>query len=118
MNNIIEHIIRYADIDTRRALGVYRKLPKVSIERGPVVIWRYWPEYKKAIYFTADPLEYEFEVHEGLVFNGDYWAYTENSHVRSTIKNKNGKYLNFDYKPKSTFYAFNFGSDPEFIDKN
>ena len=118
MNNIVERVALYADIDTRRALGVYRKLPKVSIERGPTTIWRYWTEHKKAIFFTANPLEYEFEIHEGLVFDGEHWTYTENSHVRSTIKNKNGKYVNFSYKPKSTELAFHFAMNPEFVHKN
>jgi len=118
MKNIVERVALYADIDTRRALGVYRKLPKVSIERGPTVIWRYWPEHKKAIFFTAEPLNYEFEVHEGLVFDGEYWTYTENSCVRSTTKNKYGRYYHFEYKPKSIFFRFGFGINPEFIDKN
>jgi hypothetical protein len=118
MDSIIHRVARHADIDTRRALGIYGKLPKISIKKGPTEIWRYWPAEKKAIFFNPDPLYYEFEVHNGLVFDGEFWKYIKNSHVRTTTINRDGGYFHFEFKPKYKYSNFSFGLNPEFIDKN
>ena len=70
MNIVIERVARHADIDTRRALGIYRRLPPTDFNPRPLppVSWRYWPDKRKAIYFCMYPEDYEIEVHYEITF--------------------------------------------------
>ena len=114
---ILERIALHADIDTRRALGMYNKMKAPSLSLGPSCIWRYYPEQHKAIYFNADPENYEFEIHEGLVFDGELWSYTEESQVRSTwlTTTNGGDYVHTESGPKPHAIRFSFAQIPEFI---
>jgi len=111
---ILERIALHADIDTRRALGIYNKIKGPGLRLGPSCIWRYDPHLRKALYFNANPKEYEFEVHEGLLFDGEYWTYAEGGRVRSTWRRRNGKYVYTDTPPLPGT-QFLFGQNPEFI---
>jgi hypothetical protein len=114
---ILERIALYADIDTRRALGMYNKIKIPCLNLGPSCIWRYYPAQHKAIYFNAHPEEYEFEIHEGLVFDGELWSYTEESQVRSTWLTtiKGGDYVHTERGPIPPGLGFGFAQIPEFI---
>lgn len=114
---ILERIALHADIDTRRALGIYNKIKGPSLTLGPSCLWRYYPEHHKAIYFNAHPENYEFEIHEGLVFDGELWSYTEESQVRSTwlTTTNGGDYVHTESGPKPHAIRFGFGQNPEFI---
>jgi len=111
---ILERIALHADIDTRRALGIYNKIKGPSLRLGPSIIWRYDPHLRKAMYFNANPKEYEFEVHEGLEFDGEYWTYTEDGRVRTTWKTRTAEYVYTD-APPDPGTQFLFGQNPEFI---
>ena len=57
MENVIERTARYADIDTRRALGVLpRRLPKSDFVPRPIkpTTWRYFPVSRKLMYVNFD----------------------------------------------------------------
>jgi len=114
---ILERIAFHADIDTRRALGIYKKLPKTNFVPFSLsqVSWRYWPDKRKAIYFNVLPKEYEFEVHEGLIFDGENWSYTEGAQVRTVWKHRNGRYLFSEGSPNPVGIRFSFGEKPQFI---
>lgn len=109
MQNVIDRVALYADIDTRRALGVYKKVKVPTIKLQPPVLWRYWPAQQKAIYFCAYPWDYEFEVHQGLIHDGQNWSYTEDSSVRSRLKNKYHEQNGLDPEIK-----FSFACEPTF----
>jgi hypothetical protein len=81
--HIVEYIAQFADLDTRRALGIFDKLPKTNFVFRPLSVcsWRYWPSQKKTMFFNAFPGEYEFEVHEGIIWNGEHWSYEEKSAI-------------------------------------
>ena len=111
---ILERIALHADIDTRRALGIYNKIKGPWLRIGPSCIWRYDPHLRKAMYFNANPKEYNFEIHEGLEFDGEYWTYAEGGRVRSTWKRRNEKYVYTD-TPVLLGTRFLFGQNPEFI---
>jgi hypothetical protein len=115
---ILERIARYADIDTRRALGIYTALPKTDFIPRPIPSqsWRYWPEKRKAIFFNARPEnnEYEFEIHTGLVYTGEFWTYTQDAQVRSMMKIRN-RYIYNEHSGVSTGLRFQFGCQPDFV---
>ena len=72
MNSIIELIASFADIDTRRALGIYRKLPKIdakfTFRKLPQWSWRYFASEKKLILLCFGE-DYEYEVYGNIVRN-------------------------------------------------
>lgn len=111
---IIERIARYADLDTRRALGIFERLPRAEFVLRPE-IWRYWPTHQRAIYFNPCPEnnDYEFEVHTGLVFADEFWTYTPNAQVRTTFKRK-GRYVYQEHSPREGTH-FDFACRPEFM---
>jgi len=114
-NRILERIALHADIDTRRALGIYNKIKVPCLEVGHPCIWRYYPDLHKAIYFNADPEDYEFEIHEGMTFDGEYWSYTDTwARVRTTWKHRNGRYVYRDL-PAKLGIRFALAQNPEFI---
>ena len=115
MERLRHHVARYADIDTRRALGIYGRVTVPPLRLQPPTLWRYWPAQKKAIFFCADPLSYEFEVHEGLMYNGDLWTYEEGARISSLWRNKRGKYVFSEHAPEPFQHEFSFGENPQFI---
>jgi hypothetical protein len=122
MQTVLERVAQHADIDTRRALGIYGKLPKRDFNPRPLppTSWRYWPNEGKAIYFCADPQNYEFEVHHGITFeddmNGRKWSYLPGGRVWVAYYRK-GKYRINNNKtvPVPEGYGFSWGQQPEFI---
>ena len=114
---ILERIALHADIDTRRALGIYNKIRIPLLSLGSSCTWRYYPTQHKAIYFNADPEDYEFEIHEGLIFDGELWSYTEESQVRSTwlTTTNGGDYVYTESGSQPLGIRFSFAQIPEFI---
>lgn len=119
MNNIIQRIADYADIDTRRAMGIYRRLPPSNFNPRPIppTSWRYWPETQTAIFinFTPDYGPYEFEVHKGLLYtpeNEYEWEYNDNASIRMVyVQNEQYK-----YQITKPLYKFGFFAGlPDFI---
>jgi hypothetical protein len=116
MERLLHHVAKYADIDTRRALGVYGSVVIPPLRLQPPTLWRYWPAQKKAIFFRADPKNYEFEVHEGLIFDGEHWTYDEeHSMVRAMWKNKRGQYVFTENGLQPLGIRFSFAENPLFI---
>ena len=103
-----ELILRYADIDARRALGVYRRLPKSDFVPWtiPQMSFRYWPE-KKMIMFIEFGLGYEFTVYRDIERVGEEWS---PCNVSSIWRNQKGTYstiFRFEDNP------FHFAGEPE-----
>lgn len=111
-----ERVAKYADLDTRRALGVFGRLPVTNFVPRPLPVesWRYWPATRTAVFFNADPAHYEFEVHKGLVFDGENWSYENDSRVSATWKQRN-RYAFSEYGPRSGITHFSFAENPQFI---
>ena len=96
---------------------MYRKIKGPSLSLGPSCLWRYYPEQHKAIYFNAHPEDYGFEIHEGLVFDGELWSYTEESQVRVYVvdHHQRGVYVHIESGSHPLGIRFGFGQNPEFI---
>jgi hypothetical protein len=121
MDNIVKNIAKYADIDTRRALGVFSRLPKSDLKIGPPRVLRYWPLEKRAIVYNFLDGNFEFEVHQGLLFEYDQdymnnirWFYTDEGSISTVWQNRHGKY---DIVCRNTIqnYSFDFGGPVEFL---
>jgi hypothetical protein len=124
MQNITERVALHADIDTRRALGIYGRLPKRDFNPRPLppTSWRYWPDQQKAIYFCVYPEEYELEVHHGItcqdsdLLDGSKWSYLPGGRVWVAFYRKGKYYIkNSKTGPLPEGYGFSWGQDPEFI---
>jgi hypothetical protein len=124
-NRILERITLYADIDTRRALGIYKRLPPTDFNPRPLppVSWRYWPNEQKSIYFCTYPENYELEVHHGITFEDDdmymhgrKWTYLPGGRVWAAFYRKGKYYIkNSEVAPLPEGYGFSWGELPEFI---
>jgi hypothetical protein len=71
MDNLIERVARFADIDTRRALGVTPgRLPKTDFVPWPIAptTFRYFPALRKLLYINFDESYdvYTWEVYEDI----------------------------------------------------
>jgi hypothetical protein len=79
MNSVIERVARFADIDTRRALGVPPgRLPKSDLVPRPTppTTWRYFSALKKLVYMNFDESHdvYMWEVYTDIEPDGDAWC--------------------------------------------
>jgi len=56
MENLIGRIASFADIDTRRAMGIYNRLPKSNLDPHPIppTTFRYFAAEKKMLYLNFD----------------------------------------------------------------
>lgn len=106
------HILRYADIDTRRALGIYGRLsPSEFIFRPvPPTSFRYWPQKRMVMYTNFNPDNYEFVVYRDIfLMDGDLWSPCQ---VAETWKNREGDYVfYFTYMDK----PFHFAGTPDVV---
>jgi hypothetical protein len=77
---LVERVARFADIDTRRALGVPPgKLPKSDFVPWPIAptTFRYFPALKKLLYINFDESYdvYTWEVYENIApVNDNEWG--------------------------------------------
>lgn len=98
----MEHgVLKHADIDTRRALGVYRRLPKSDFVPRPIppISFRYWPEKKTLVYTEFSGDTYEMTVYRDITCQGLRWSPCE---ISSTWLNNRGEYV----------YSFTFADTP------
>lgn len=102
-------VLWHADIDTRRALGVYGRLPKSSFVPRPIpsLTFRYWPEKNIVIYIDFDPTSYEFTVYREITRYGHVWTAGE---TMSTWKSNMGEY---SFKYACT--PFRFSGTPDVV---
>lgn len=118
MDKLRRHVARYADVDTRRALGIFLPIvpPVELVFRPHGILWRYWPALHKTIYFDAEPDNYEFEVHDDIHFDGEYWTYTAGGHsrIRWMRRDRTGEFLYSEYTPHDN-QPFSFAENPTFI---
>ena len=88
MNSIIERIASFADIDTRRALGIYRKLPKTDADftfrKLHPTTFRYFPASRKLLYINFNPSYdvYCWEIYDDIEPMGDAWFQAGNGRHR------------------------------------
>ena len=82
--DLIERIVSFADIDTRRALGIPPgRLAKSSLVARPLspTTFRYFPAAKKLMKLTFGE-SYEWEVYDEIEPAGDAWAHGVNGRHR------------------------------------
>ena len=91
----LEHIARFADIDTRRAMGFKpRKLPKINFNPKPMppIEYRYYINEKKLWYFEMDGyLNFYFDVISGVELIDStvpLFRYMDNAHQIHIIYNE------------------------------
>lgn len=110
----MEHgVLKHADIDTRRALGVYRRLPKSEFVPRPIppVSFRYWPEKKTIVYTDFSPDCYEMTVYHNITRQGPRWSPCE---IWSIWLNNRGEY---DYSFTFADTPFYFAGKPIVVRK-
>jgi hypothetical protein len=115
--NLIERVARFADIDTRLALGIPPgRLPKTDFNplRMMPTTFRYFPALKKIIYINFDESYdvYCWEVFEDIEPLGDVWIQGPNGRNRGVWRGLDD-FMYFD-KPGSTF-EFYFAGRPEIV---
>ncbi len=114
--NLIERIAKHADIDTRRALGIYGKLPKTALQLHsiPPTTFRYFPQLKKIVYINFDETHDVFlwEVYDDIEPRGEEWVHGPNGRHRGVWRRLDG--FTFFDKPRH-IYPFRFAGMPEII---
>jgi hypothetical protein len=117
MEQIINRVGKFSDIDTRRALGIFGKISKSNFVPFPVgsTSWRYWPEEHRALFFNVDPAygPYEMEVHNGLFFENDLFCY-RNGSCRIYFPTRRGRYGSRESRHITTEFGFSFALVPDF----
>jgi hypothetical protein len=121
--DLIERIASFADIDTRRALGIPPgRLPKSDFVPRPIapMTFRYFPALKKLVYINFDDTYdvYTWEVYDNMVPMeddddwGPLWAQETPGRHRGVWRGLDD-FMYFD-KP-SFLYRFHFAGQPEII---
>lgn len=114
---VVERVAQWADIDTRRALGVPPgRLPRSDFVPRPIAptTFRYFPALKKIVYLNFDESYdvFYWEVFEDVEPVGDAWQQGPNGRNRGVWRGLDD-FMFFD-KPGSTF-EFHFAGRPEII---
>lgn len=115
--DLIERIADFADIDTRRALGVPpRRLPRSDFVPRPLppTTFRYFPALKKVVYINFDESYDVFcwEVYEDVEPIGDAWVHGQQGYHRGIWRGRDG-FMGF-HSP-GDILEFNFVERPEFV---
>lgn len=117
MENLLVNIGRFADIDTRRHLGLPPgKLgPSNFVPRPiPPVTWRYWPAEEKAMYLCFYPGDYEYEVYTGLYTEDGVHFKGREGARHFNVWERRGKYQ-FSDSPLVCDWGFQFAQIPQTI---
>ena len=120
MENVMSRVASFADIDTRRALGVYGRLPRSGFVPRPIepTTWRYFPALKKLLYINFDESYdvYTWELYDDIepVAGGEAWFHGPNGTHRGVWRGLDD-FMYFD-KPGEC-WRFHFAGVPEFKDE-
>jgi len=117
MENVLARIVSFADIDTRRALGVYGRLHRSDFVPRPIepTTFRYFPALKKLLYVNFDESYdvFTWELFEEMEPDGDAWIQARNGRHR-------GVWRGFDdfvyFDNTSCHFPFRFAGVPDFKD--
>jgi hypothetical protein len=115
---LVERVARFADIDTRRALGIPPgRLPKSDFVPWPIAptTFRYFPAIKKLLYINFDESYdvYTWEVYENIVpVNDDGWTQLYPGRQRGVWRGLD----DFMYFDKPSFHGrFHFAGQPDIM---
>ena len=117
--DLIEHIARFADIDSRRAMGFLpRRLPRSDFVPRPIepTTFRYFAALKKLLYINFDESYdvFMWEVYEDIapVVGGEAWIHGPNGSHRGVWRGLD-RFMEFD-KTEGHF-PFHFAGAPEIM---
>jgi hypothetical protein len=119
MENVMSRIVSHADIDTRRALGVYGRLPRSDFVPRPIepTTWRYFTALKKLLYINFDESYdvYTWELYDDIepVAGGEAWLHGPNGTHRGIWRGLDD-FVTFD--KTSCHFPFHFAGVPDFKD--
>jgi hypothetical protein len=117
MQNVMSRVASFADIDTRRALGVYGRLPRSDFVPRPIepTTFRYFPALKKLLYVNFDESYdvFTWELFEEIEPDGDAWIQARNGRHRGVWHGLDD-FVYFDTRPP--FCPIHFAGTPEFKD--
>lgn len=95
---MLERIARHADIDTRRAMGIYGRLPVSNlVPKGEVTTFVYFQALNKVVYISFIPGDFWWEVYEDIRINGDMWSFGPNGRSRGIWQRKEDEFVTFDH---------------------
>ena len=116
--NLVECVARFADIDTRRALGIAPgRLPRSSLVPRPIepTTFRYFAALKKLLYINFDESYdvFTWEVYKDIETEGGYWFYGPRGEHRGVWRGLDDfMYFNSPPGPEE---RFQFAGQPEII---
>jgi len=118
MENLIELIAHFADIDSRRALGFKpRKLPRSDFVPRPIAptTFRYFAALKKLLYVNFDESYdvFTWEVYEDIETDGGYWFYGPHGEHRGVWRGLDD-FMYFN-SPPGLEERFQFAGQPDII---
>lgn len=117
MQNVLARVASFADIDTRRALGVYGRLPRFDFVPRPIAptTFRYFPALKKLLYVNFDESYDVFcwELFEEIEPDGDAWIQEQSGRHRGVWRGLDD-FMYFDARPP--FCPIHFAGTVEFKD--
>ena len=114
---LVERVARFADIDTRRALGIPPgRLAKSSLVPRPIepTTFRYFAALKKLLYINFDESYdvFTWEVYEEIETEGDAWVCARHGRHRGVWRGLDD-FVYFDTRPPPC--PFHFAGQPEII---
>lgn len=117
MQNVMSRVARHADIDTRRALGVYGRLPRSDFVPRPIepTTFRYFPALKKLLYVNFDESYdvYCWELFDEIEPDGDAWIQGRDGRHQGVWRGLDD-FVYFD--ARGPFCPIHFAGTPEFKD--
>lgn len=120
MENLLEAIGSFADLDTRRHLGLApRPLgPSQFVPRPiPPVTWRYWPKSMRLVYLSFGPEDgFHYEVYTGLIrIGGEFWKAGTDARHYSVWEDNHGNFNMIDQPAADYDGPWTFAGIPEVI---